>query len=98
MRIEPTNNVAANKNDSADTKRLKNACRDFEAVFINQMLQAMRKTVVKTDLFGSDQKEEYFREMMDAEISKSISRTSSLGIADMLYRQLSKMQTGSENQ
>jgi Rod binding domain-containing protein len=34
---------------------------------------------------------------MDTEMSKSISRTSSMGIAEMLYKQLSKSQTRSEN-
>ena len=97
MRIEPTGQAANTKPDSADAKRLKDACRDFEAILVNQMLSSMRKTVVKTDLFGSEQEEEYFREMKDLEESKSISRTGSLGVAEMLYKQLSKMQTRGEN-
>lgn len=97
MRIEPTSQAANTKPDIAEAKRLKDACRDFEAILVNQMLSSMRKTVVKTDLFGSEQEEEYFREMMDFEVSKSISRTGSLGVAEMLYKQLSKMQTRGEN-
>lgn len=74
--------------EDKDDAKLKNACRDFEAMFVNNLLKAMRKTVVKSGLFGDQQEEEMFQEMMDAEVSKSISRTNSVGIADMLYRQL----------
>jgi len=97
MRIEPAGQTANTKPDTSDAKRLKDACRDFEAMLVNQMLKEMRKTVVKTDLFGSEKDEQYFREMMDFEVSKSISRTGSLGIAEMLYSQLSKLQTRGEN-
>lgn len=74
-------------NDRQD-KQLKDACRDFEALFLSIVLKQMRKTVPKSDLFGSDPAGETFQEMMDNELGKSAARTSSVGIADMLYRQL----------
>lgn len=74
--------------DERDTKRLKDACKDFEAMFLNNLLKAMRKTIQKTNLFGSDSGEETFQEMMDTETSKAAAKTSSMGIADVLYRQL----------
>jgi Rod binding domain-containing protein len=48
----------------------------------------MRRTVPKTELFGSDSAQDTFQEMMDIEMSKSAAKTSPTGIADMLYRQL----------
>jgi peptidoglycan hydrolase FlgJ len=74
-------------NDKQD-KRLKDACKDFEALFLSTVLKQMRKTVVRSDLFGSDPAEDTFQEMMDNEVGKSAANTSSIGIADMLYRQL----------
>ena len=74
--------------DERQDKKLRDACKDFEALFLSSLLKAMRKTVQKTNLFGSDSSEETFQEMMDVEISKSAAKTSSMGIADMLYRQL----------
>lgn len=74
--------------DDRETKRLKDACKDFEALFLTNMLKAMRKTVQKTDLFGSDSGEETFQEMMDTEVGKSAAKSSSMGIADALYHQL----------
>jgi flagellar protein FlgJ len=74
--------------DALQNKRLADACKDFEALFLASVLKAMRKTVPKTDLFGSDTAQDTFQEMMDDEIGKSAAKTSSMGIADMLYRQL----------
>lgn len=75
--------------NNKDDKELKKACKDFEAIFFNQILKSMRKTVTKTDLFGSQKEEEIFQDMMDAEVSKTAAQQNSIGIADMLYRQLS---------
>jgi len=74
--------------DEKQQHRLKDACKDFEAMFLSTVLKQMRKTVEKSELFGSDPAEDTFQEMMDIEIGKSAAKTSSMGIADMLYRQL----------
>lgn len=74
--------------DEKQQHRLKDACKDFEALFLSTVLKQMRKTVEKSELFGSDPAEDTFQEMMDIEVGKSAAKTSSIGIADMLYRQL----------
>jgi flagellar protein FlgJ len=73
---------------SKDDKQIKKACQDFEAIFTGFMLKAMRKTVQKSELFGSNKEEDMFRDMMDDEIAKSSSQRGSMGIADLLYKQL----------
>lgn len=73
--------------DEREDKRLRDACKDFEALFLSSLMKAMRKTVEKSSLFGSDSGGETFQEMMDMEVSRSAANTSSMGIADMLYRQ-----------
>jgi flagellar protein FlgJ len=88
MRIESSQQQAVGA-ETADERKLKKACCDLEAVFLNYLLKSMRKTIPKADLFGSARDEEFFRDMMDVEICSAASRTQSLGIADMLYRQLS---------
>jgi len=77
----------ANATGRQDAK-LREACQDFEAVFLNHLLKSMRKTVMKSELFGSSKEEEFFQEMMDYEVSRSIAKRQSMGIADMLYKQL----------
>ena len=66
--------------------KLKNACGEFESIFVYQMMKEMRKSVHKTGLIHGGQAETIFRDMLDQEQSKSVS----IGIGSMLYQQLSK--------
>ncbi|MCX8052616.1 MAG: rod-binding protein [Armatimonadetes bacterium] len=78
-----------------EERRLKRACADFEGMFLGYLLKSMRKTVTTTDLFGSKREEEFFRDLMDAEICSTAARTQSVGIAEMLYRQLARTNSSS---
>jgi flagellar protein FlgJ len=69
-----------------EVKELKKACKDFESIFMHQMLKEMRKTVNKTGMIHGGQAEEIFSDMLDQERAKSMS----IGIGDMLFLQLSK--------
>lgn len=89
MKIDNTQQSTNSISDTKQDKKLKQACKDFEAVFVNSLMKSMRKTVMKTNLLGSDSGEEMFQDMMDSEISKSVTKRQSMGIADALYHQLS---------
>lgn len=67
---------------------LKNACRDFESLFINYMLKQMRQTVPKDGLFRAGQAEQMYTSMMDSEVAKEISRQRGLGLAPIMYHQM----------
>ncbi len=82
---------AKNSPDKADTE-LKKACREFESLLTAQMLKKMRETVPKSDFFGSSEKEEIFQDMLDQEVCRNLSESSSLGLADLMYKQLSRQQ------
>jgi flagellar protein FlgJ len=75
-----------NKEDA----KLKKACQDFESMLVKQMLDKMRGTVQKTDLFGSSQEEQTFQDMLDQQFSTSIAQSGSMKLGDMLYKQISK--------
>lgn len=81
--------VALSDNSAADETKLKQTCRDMEAVFLNLMLSQMRSTVPKTSLMGDTGKEEMMRSMLDSEMTKNLSQAGGIGLADMIYRQLS---------
>ncbi|WP_020612700.1 rod-binding protein [Sediminispirochaeta bajacaliforniensis] len=72
-----------------DQTKLKKACNDFEALFIKQMFKAMDKTVEHTGLLDGGMAEEYFRDMLLDSYADEASKTSKLGIAEMMFRQLS---------
>ncbi len=63
------------------TQKLKKACQDFEAIFLNNLFKSMRQTVPKSDLFGSTKDEEFFTEMMDSEVAQAASKQKSIGIS-----------------
>lgn len=89
--MQPTSVPAAKVADSQATNRqetLKNACRDFESLFVNYMLKQMRQTVPQDGLFGGGQAEKMYTSMMDTEVAKEISRQRGLGLAPMMYHQM----------
>ncbi len=73
-----------------ENKELKEACRDFETLFVKQMLDSMRKTVQKAEPEGNNAGRDYFEDMLYDNYAKSISETANLGIAKMMYQQLYK--------
>ena len=82
--------AAENSADDKDKAKLKGACRDMEAVFLNLMLSKMRDTVPKANLMGDEtSKDDIMRSMLDGEMTKNMAKAGGMGLADMLYRQLS---------
>ena len=75
--------------DKAQTD-LKQACQKFEGYFLDLMFQEMRKTVPKDGLLEDQaNQQQIFTGMMDQTVADAMSQQGSLGIAQMLYNQLS---------
>lgn len=67
---------------------LAKSAREFEAVFMNSLLKAMRKTVPENKLFNSGGATKFYRQMHDAEIAKTLTTGhAGMGIADMIVNQ-----------
>jgi flagellar protein FlgJ len=64
------------------------ACLDFEAIFIKQMLNSMRKTVEKSGLLDGGLAEEFFEDMLYDEYAKKMAENANFGLAAMIYNQL----------
>jgi peptidoglycan hydrolase FlgJ len=73
-----------------DKAALKKSCEDFEAIFIQSLFKAMRKTVPESKLFAKGTATETFQEMLDQEVSSKISKKQSVGLAEQMYRQMEK--------
>lgn len=88
---QDTSNVT-NKLTSAysekDDAKLREACEGFESLFLNMMLQKMRKTVPESELTSSYAMSTY-QEMLDENIAETVSKGRGIGIADAMYNQLS---------
>ena len=70
------------------SSKLYKVSQDFEAIFIKQMLNVMRKSVSKTGLMDGGMAEEIFEDMLYDEYAEKMAKSGSFGIADMIYRKL----------
>ena len=74
--------------DPAYQKKLKDACRGFESMFMQMMWKEMRGTVPENALFGESHGEKIFKDMLDTEMVDRMSEAGGVGLADMMYKQL----------
>ncbi len=65
---------------------LKTAAKQFEAIFLRQMIGAMRSSSMGEDILGSEASNQ-FRDMSDSRLADSMAGSGALGIADLLMRQ-----------
>ncbi len=77
-----------NNMDNKDSKKLKETCRDFESILLNQMLSAMRKSIPKSGLFKKSLGMDIYESMYDQYLSKEIAQEKGIGIKEMLYKEL----------
>ncbi len=79
--------------EKKDDEKLKKACQEFEGYYLQQLFKEMRKTVPEGTLLEKSQGREIFEDMLYEEHAKNISSGKGMGLADMLYKQLSKDKT-----
>lgn len=77
--------------DAAPDKaaKLREACEGFESIFIQKMWEQMRKNVQKEGYLHS-RDEQMYQGMYDMEFSKKLTQAGGIGLANMLYEQLSQ--------
>jgi len=66
---------------------IKEVAQQFESIFVNMMLQSMRKATERSGLLDSHATETY-EQMFDQELSMHLSKTGSFGVAEALERQI----------
>lgn len=83
-------NNAVEKNDD---KELKKVCRDFEGIILKMLYKQMKATVPKAELIPESMGTEIFNSMLDDQLMEEAAKGSGQGgLADVLYKQLSKKQ------
>jgi len=70
---------------------IKETAQQFEALFIQMMMKSMRESIVKSELSESNTMET-FEGMFDKEVSVQLAKKNSMGLADMLVRNLEQQQ------
>ncbi len=83
--------TAPNSGKPVDQKAKETAV-EFEAFFLSQMLNNMTSGLQTDKTFGGGEAEKIFKDMLNDEYAKSMSRQGGIGIADMVYREILALQ------
>ena len=75
--------------ESSEHKKLEKACKDFEAILLNQMMSAMRESIPEGGLFEKSFGEEIYQSMLDEEMTRQMAYGKGMGLGKLLYQQLS---------
>ena len=76
----------------ATADELMDACKQFEAYFLEQIFKGMEKTIPKSDDGDSSTQNliDYFKETTIQQLAEESTETNSLGLAQMLYEQMKR--------
>lgn len=93
MELGTTTGIALNASAATAPKAqaprdpaLEKAAKAFEAIFLRQMIGAMRSSSMGEGIFDSSATEQ-FRDMADAKTADSMAETGKFGVAELLIRQ-----------
>ena len=87
--IKPLSTPSGGVSVAAQRNGLAIAAKQFEAVFLRQMIGSMRQANLSDDIFGSSA-EDTFRDMSDGHLADDMAGKG-FGIAEMLTKQLGKV-------
>lgn len=83
-----TQTVSESLSYKKSTEQIRKVAQEFESLFSSMMLRAMRKTVGENPLIPASMGEKIYTEMLDDEYSKMLSKHSSLGLSDLIVKEL----------
>jgi peptidoglycan hydrolase FlgJ len=96
----PFDQLAGNPNVS-ESDKVKEACRQFEAILLRQILGEARKTVISASGSADSNEKGIYDDMVNNQMADSISRSGSFGLAKSLEKQLVRQvlpQAGAQTQ
>ncbi len=68
------------------------AAQEFEAFFLAQVLDQMFAGIPTDGRFGGGSAEGVYRDLLNQEYAKVLSRSGGVGVADSVYREILKLQ------
>ena len=86
------NQVNATDYTKATDDELMDACKQFEAYFIEQMYKGMLKTIPESENLSSSTSTmlDYYKDQMIQSVAEQTTEQSGLGLAQMLYEQMKR--------
>ncbi|SHI60873.1 Rod binding protein [Geosporobacter subterraneus DSM 17957] len=90
VKTEEFKNLLEQAQKSQDEKKLMDACRQFESVFINMLLKNMRNSIPEGGFIEKSYPREIFEGMFDEKMADEVSKGQGIGLAKQMYSQLSR--------
>ncbi len=87
--INQNTNIRTGNVRKPKDEKLYKVCEEFEAIFIKQMLNAMKKTINKSDFLHGGMAEDFFEDMLYDKYAENMAKSGDFGLARILYNQLS---------
>ncbi len=80
------------KNEGDKSEALKKVTQQFESMFVNMMMKSMREAnaVFEKDSMFDSEDSKFYRDMLDQQRAVTLSTGRGIGIAEAMYRQLSR--------
>lgn len=79
---------------AATERKMDEAAREFESVFLSQMFETVWQTVPTDGAMGGGMGESIFRSMMVQDIGKQFAQQGGIGLAPYIKAELLKIQEG----
>ena len=73
-----------------DEEKLKDACTQFEELMIGMIYKQMKATVIRANEEEKDPGRDIYEQWQDDALVKEMAKNGSFGLADMMFRQLTK--------
>ncbi len=87
--VKGLENALAIRKQVHDRKRFEEACQEVESIFLYQLIQTMRRSMV-----AEENKKSYgsgiYESIIDLNLSKELAKRGALGIKELLLKQLGK--------
>lgn len=97
MEIAPIAQPISDPLAKAKMQKAEAAARDFEAVYISQMLTHMFSGIETDGLFGGGNAENIFRSMMIDEYGKMMAQNGGIGLSNAVQSEIIAMQSDKQN-
>jgi soluble lytic murein transglycosylase-like protein len=81
-----------NSTQNSNPEQIRKVAQEFETLFSSMMIKAMRKTIGENPLIPQSTGEDIFTGMLDDEYSKMMSSNTSIGLADLIVKELEKQE------
>ncbi len=86
------------KSKSVSEAKIRESAQSFEAMFLSQMLSYMMPEMDKDNPFNGGKGEEVFKSFMTNEYANLMAKTGKTGIADMVAKEMIRIQAAQNEQ